>query len=164
MFCAQPFGTPEGVPLQRGYRHCEIALEEKQVLDRILAIRASRDSAGRPDGLMVVFRGIRVRSLRSGKLFPSPAHSVLGVFQKDALLGQLRADSIRARKISCLASLRMFADEALDVGIRKSGGFGQFGSLRTDLVRESFLLRPLDGCTHLSGIVVLQHGEDLLEL
>ena len=57
MFCAQPFGTPEGVPLQRGYRHCEIALEEKQVLDRILAIRASRDSAGRPDGLMAVFRG-----------------------------------------------------------------------------------------------------------
>src|SRR5208337_6309 len=99
-----------------------------------------------------------------GKLFPFPAHAILGVLQNDALFGQVRADRVGARKVSCLASLRMFADEALNVGIRKSGGFGQFGGLRADLVRESFLLRPLDGCTHLSGIVVLQHGEDLLEL
>src|SRR5208337_1096626 len=99
-----------------------------------------------------------------GKLFPFPAHAVLGVLQNDALFGQVRADRVGARKVSCLASLRMFADEALNVGIRKSGGFGQFGGLRTDLVLESFLLCPLYGRTHLGGIVIFEHRENLLEL
>ena len=75
-------------------------------------------------------------------LLPSPAHAVFGVLQKDALLGQLRADGVGAREVAGFARLRVFGDEAFDVGIRKTRRLGQLRRFRTDLVLQPFLPSP----------------------